>query len=335
MQDEPQTGLLDVPGATLYYKVRGDGPVLLMLPGGDGDADATDALADRLASQYTVVSYDRRGQARSPLQDTDAAVEVATHSDDAARVLAAVAESPALVFGVSLGALVGLDLICRHPHQVRCLVAHEPPATELLPPPERQQAVRGQEEIERLYRGEGIAAAMRQFLVLGGVDVTDREPDVALSRPKPERISNLAFFLAHDAPAVRLYRLDWPGLRAAADRIVPAVGATSRTGFAHRCARTLAEELGRPLAEFPGGHSGFILRPVAFAARLHDVLGEAPGHEPNNASAASWPRPDTPASTRRPEPSARNSPTSSPRSAGSNKPSVSNSSTPTAKDASP
>jgi hypothetical protein len=27
-----------------------------------------------------------------------------------------------------------------------------------------------------------------------------------------------------------------------------------------------------PLAEFPGGHSGFMLRPEAFAARLHEIL---------------------------------------------------------------
>ncbi|WP_322750758.1 MULTISPECIES: alpha/beta hydrolase [unclassified Frankia] len=278
MQDAPRVGLLAVPGATLYFKVRGDGPVLLMLPGGDGDADATDALAERLAGRYTVVGYDRRGLTRSPLHDQNTAVDVATHSDDAARVLAAVTDSPALVFGVSLGALVGLDLICRHPQRVRLLVAHEPPATELLPERDREQAASGQEEIERLYRSEGMAAAMRQFLALAGVDITDREADVAPPQPKPERIANLTFFLTHDAPAVRRYRLDWPGLHAAADRIVPAAGATSTTGFAHRCAHALAAELGQPLVKFPGGHSGFILRPAGFAARLHEVLEQPTRH---------------------------------------------------------
>ncbi|ONH54707.1 hypothetical protein CcI49_30650 [Frankia sp. CcI49] len=291
MRDGTQTGLLDVPGATLHYKIRGDGPALLVLPGGDGDADATDALAAGLTGRYAVISYDRRGQVRSPLQDADATVDVATHGDDAARVLAAVAGGPALVLGVSLGALIGLDLICRHPHQVRRLVAHEPPATELLPEPERQQAVHAQQEIERLYREEGLAAAMRRLPALGGVDVTDREPDVAVPRPRPERIANLAFFLSHDAPAVRLHRLAWPGLRAAAGRIVPAAGATS-TGFPRQCARALAEELGRPLAEFPGGHSGFVLRPTAFAARLHDVLDQATGPARDPAAAdPAGPRP--------------------------------------------
>jgi hypothetical protein len=116
------------------------------------------------------------------------------------------------------------------------------------------------------------------------VDVEDREPDVELPRPRPERIANLEFFLAHDAPAVRRHRLDRPALRDAASRIVPAAGATSPTTvFARRCAHALAEEPGRPVAAgggVPGGRSGFVLRPAAFAARLHDVLACAPARLP-------------------------------------------------------
>ena len=43
-------GSLVVPGAKLYYKVRGDGPPLLVLQGGAGDADTPDALASTLAA---------------------------------------------------------------------------------------------------------------------------------------------------------------------------------------------------------------------------------------------------------------------------------------------
>jgi pimeloyl-ACP methyl ester carboxylesterase len=44
---------------------------------------------------------------------------------------------PAFVFGSSIGALIGLDLIARNPEQVRILIAHDPPAWELLPVAER------------------------------------------------------------------------------------------------------------------------------------------------------------------------------------------------------
>jgi pimeloyl-ACP methyl ester carboxylesterase len=263
---------LPVPGAVLYYKVRGNGPLLLLLQGGDGDADAADALAGHLAGDYTVLSYDRRGLSRSPVSDLAAPVGMSTHSEDASLLLAAVGSEPALVFGVSLGAMLGLDLISRHPEQVRLLVAHEPPATGLLPEPGRGQAVRDQEEVEELYRREGTAAAMRKFVAVAGIRFDDREPDIAIPRPGPERIANLEVFLARDAPAVHRYQVDMPALRKAAARIVPAAGASTQA-FPRRCAQALADELGRPLAEFPGDHSGFILRPRAFAARLHEILG--------------------------------------------------------------
>jgi pimeloyl-ACP methyl ester carboxylesterase len=54
-------------GATLFYRVRGSGPALLMLPGGDGDADTADALCNQLIDHYTVVTYDRRGLSRSTI----------------------------------------------------------------------------------------------------------------------------------------------------------------------------------------------------------------------------------------------------------------------------
>jgi pimeloyl-ACP methyl ester carboxylesterase len=263
---------LPVPGAVLYYKVRGNGPLLLLLQGGDGDADAADALAGHLAGDYTVLSYDRRGLSRSPVSDLAAPVDMAVHSEDASRLLAAVGSEPARVFGVSLGAMLGLDLISRHPEQVRLLVAHEPPATGLLPEPERGQAVRDQEEVEELYRCEGTAAAMRKFVAVAGIRFDDREPGIAIPRPSPERIANLEVFLARDAPAVHRYQVDLPALHRAAARIVPAAGASTQA-FPRRCAQALADELGRPLAEFPGDHSGFILRPRAFAARLHEILG--------------------------------------------------------------
>jgi len=232
---QPQVAHLPVPGARLYYKTRGTGPLLLLLQGGDGDADGTDALADQLTSHYTVLSYDRRGLSRSPISDPATPVDVATHSEDASRLLVALTSGPTLVFGASLGAVAGLDLVSRHPGQIQLLVAHEPPVTELLPEPERSQATREQEEVENLYRRDGIAAAMRKFVAVAGIRFDDREPGMAIPQPEPERIANLKFFLTHDAPAIRRYRLDLPALHDAAPRVVIAAGARS-TAFPRRCA---------------------------------------------------------------------------------------------------
>ena len=55
-----------VNGAELYHEVRGDGPPVLLVMGATGDGGHFDALADLLADEFTVISYDRRGNGRSP-----------------------------------------------------------------------------------------------------------------------------------------------------------------------------------------------------------------------------------------------------------------------------
>jgi len=60
---------------------------------------------------------------------------------------------------------------------------------------------------------------------------------------------------------------------AAPARIVPAAGLTSRETWPHHSAAALAERLGTELVEFPGGHTGYVLGPRAFAAKLNEVQG--------------------------------------------------------------
>jgi pimeloyl-ACP methyl ester carboxylesterase len=202
---------LELPDARIYYKTRGSSPVLLLLPGGDGDADACDAMAAHLESDFTIVTYDRRGLSRSTC--TGHSPDPATHADDASQVLAAVTHRPALVFGASIGALIALELTVRHPQQVRLAVVHEPPVSALLPDTARDELVHGQLAVEEAHHRDGAFAAMAQFAQLAHLDFTDREPDAPLSPPSPDRLPNLEFFLTHDPPAVRLYQPDDPAVR--------------------------------------------------------------------------------------------------------------------------
>lgn len=126
---ETREGRVEAIGAAIHYKVTGSGPTLLVLPDGDGDADASDRLAAGLTG-FTVVTYDRRGTPRSPIEDPRETVTLATHADDAARVLIAVTTHAARAFGSGLGAVIGLELVARHPHRVSTLVAFEPPALD-------------------------------------------------------------------------------------------------------------------------------------------------------------------------------------------------------------
>ena len=128
---EIREGLVEVIGASIHYQVSGHGPTLLLLSPGDGDADVFSGIVP-LLDGFTVVTCDRRGQARSAIVDPAEPVTIATHADDMARVLVAVTTHAARVFGAGLGAVIGLELVARHPHRVSTLVAFEPSLPTLL-----------------------------------------------------------------------------------------------------------------------------------------------------------------------------------------------------------
>jgi pimeloyl-ACP methyl ester carboxylesterase len=263
------TATLRVPGARLHYRVRGRGPVLLIIMGGSGDAEAANGLTGHLSEHYRVMTYDRRGLSRSTIGDPGAPMSIQRHSDDAHRLLAEVTDEPAFVLGTSLGALIGLDLVGGHPEQVRLLVAHEAPIPALLPDAQRADAERVQRIIESGTRGPEWAELMRTI----SVDHSDLEPGVEIPAPTAQTMANAAFFREHDAPAAHRYHLMIDTLTAAASRIIAAGGEKSRDAFPHLSTRALADRLGIEFAEFPGDHAAFATRPKAFAARLAEILG--------------------------------------------------------------
>jgi pimeloyl-ACP methyl ester carboxylesterase len=253
--------------------------MLLVLQGGAGNAGGSEALADELSRDFTVVTYDRRGLSRStPIRAER--YEIETHADDAARLIRAVSDQPVLVFGSSLGALIGVELAARHPGAVRLLIAHEPGLYALLEGEEREEALQGHRQALDTFQREGIAAAMKLMFARSGTDLNDREAEVppvpvAMADPKAleQHRVNLQHFLAYDVPAVMRYRPDVAAIAAARSRIVPAIGgATSPSALPYRCTVALASVLQRTPAEFPGGHTAYLLRPKGVAQRIRELI---------------------------------------------------------------
>src|SRR5208282_2661312 len=131
---------LNVPGARLYCEVQGSGPALMLVGHPMGVAGFA-AISPLLAEDYTVVTYDPRGFARSTIDDPDQDAEPDLQADDVRRVLeAAVGKAPAHVFGSSGGAVTGLALVARYPGHVETLIAHEAPLALLLPEADEARA---------------------------------------------------------------------------------------------------------------------------------------------------------------------------------------------------
>lgn len=267
--DHPKTGTLRVPGAHLYYEVRGSGPVLLIIPGGAADGAGFAPLAMALADRYTTVTYDPRGLGRSTLDGPPEDVTVETKADDAHRLLTAIGPEPAHVFASSGGGMTGLRLVTTHPEQVRTLIVHEPPITTLLP--EHDQFRADGEALHEIWRTQGIDAALPRFLADSGLD-GGAEPDPEIVAMLMAMKPNFDFFIGYMIREIGAFQPDLPALRAASGRIVVAGGVESKGQHAHRTATALAEALGTPLVDFPGDHMGMAFDPGVFAERLHDVI---------------------------------------------------------------
>jgi clorobiocin biosynthesis protein CloN7 len=241
-----------------------------MLIGHPMDSSGFAAIAAMLAHGYTVVTYDPRGFGQSAIDDRGQDAEPDVLADDVGRVLEAVGDQPAHVFGSSGGAVTGLALVARHPEQVRTLIAHEPPLALLLP--DAREARAGVQEVYDTYRGSGIGPAWHRFITFAGIDMPSPSGSTAPGTADPSAAATGERFFAHGLLPIALYQPDVAALEAASTRVVVAGGTTSKGEFAHRTAVALAERLGTPLVTFPGGHGGFVSDPAEFVAVLRRTL---------------------------------------------------------------
>ncbi|MGW7381997.1 alpha/beta fold hydrolase [Streptomyces sp. NPDC054794] len=231
------------------HDVMGGGPVLLVLPGGAGHPMGLGPMLERLAERFTVVTYDPLGLAHGRLGLPVPDQRVADWSDGAQRVLEAVLPpgESAYVFGTSSGGITALDLLARHPLRLRHVVAHEPPCVTLLPDGVRQRAALIAQLERHAPSREGVPS------------------------------SPMAVFVAH---VLRPFTAYSPDRALSSARLTVTAGSDSRGQVLHRTAELVAERLGSPFTEFPGGHLGTLEHPVEFADRLAETLvPEAPqGH---------------------------------------------------------
>ncbi|WP_412543903.1 alpha/beta hydrolase [Longispora sp. K20-0274] len=257
----------------IHSEVRGAGPLLLLSQSGEGDADRSVDLVDELVSDFTVVTYDRRGLTRSA---HDGPVTLREHAADVHRLLADLTDQPVTMVGFSLGAAIGLHLAVEHPRQLGTLIAFEPVAPALLPAAERSHHLAELADIQRRYAADGLLPALREIASTLGIDPTNpgAEPDLTPQPMNDQRIANFDHFIRHDLTAIMDDDLDPAAVRTSPVRIIPAAGAgTPRHVFDYRASQELATLVGHDVVEFPGGHNGNTTHPRAYAARLRSLLG--------------------------------------------------------------
>jgi pimeloyl-ACP methyl ester carboxylesterase len=99
---------------------------VLLIRGASGDGGRFDALARRLAGEFTVVTYERPAGGRSHVPAAWQGTSPEAEADDAANLLEEAEAGPAVVLGTGSDANLALCLLIRHPGAVRGAVLHDP-----------------------------------------------------------------------------------------------------------------------------------------------------------------------------------------------------------------
>lgn len=264
---ELSTRLGHVNGTKIYREVRGQGPPLLFVSGATGDAGHFEAVADRLADAFTVVTYDRRGNSRSPRPDGWTRTTIEEQADDAAALVESLGMGPVGVFGTSGGAIIALAMLLRRPDLVRAAVLHEPPLGAVV-----EGAAEGlsamKQALEQAMAAGGPSAALETFLRANGAAV-DRIPPGTLARMRGNAETlfgaELEAFVTYAPDPAAIARIPVPVRLAVGTRTTPLfTGAT----------RWLAGHLNAPMHEIPGGHTPYFEHPEVLAAALRPFFRE-------------------------------------------------------------
>jgi pimeloyl-ACP methyl ester carboxylesterase len=260
---EKVEGFATISGAKLYFEKQGTGPSLFFIAGSTGDAGNFTRSADLLSDEFTVVTYDRRGNSRSPRPDDWTTTSITEQADDAAGLIQELELSPTAVFGGSAGGVIALDLLIRYPKLLNCGIVQEPSIFSVLPDPMaaieprralieenlRSKGPRGTIEALLCYlNDETVLTAIPPTILermLGNADtiLSIETPGFATWKPNPAKLANLEvqvvpMFASHTLPVYK-QTTNWLATQLNVEPVV----VSGYHGFYYYDPRDLAEAL--------------------------------------------------------------------------------------------
>jgi pimeloyl-ACP methyl ester carboxylesterase len=264
-----QKQVVQANGTDLYCEMHGRGPTVLFICGATGDAGHFERVAQQLADAFTVITYDRRGNSRSPVPAGWSQTSLGEQANDAAALVQALGVVPVGVFGTSSGGAIGLELLLRHPEVVRGAVLHEPFLPAVCPEQAGPFLAQLKSRINAALAAGGPRVAVEAFFrAVAGESVYER-----LHLELRERmLGNGQTLLFLEMPIFSRYRPE--------DSVVSAIQLPVRVlqssdtlrSFRRPICEWLAELSHTEVGSLLGGHACYLDRPEETASRLRPYL---------------------------------------------------------------
>jgi pimeloyl-ACP methyl ester carboxylesterase len=279
-----QTGRVASEGDSLYYEVRGSGQPLIFIAGAGGDGERYAAVAKILADEYKVITYDRRANSHSSMNEPQN-FEISQQSRDVVAVLHAAGEESAFVFGNSSGAVIALDVAKTQPQAARAVIVHEPPLVRVHNRVKKWQRFYASVYLTGFLLGTAMASVrfmvgsglpVRQLLAAARAGRSQAEPS---SEPLISARDYTEFLIKQELLPVTNYMPDLEAIKKNGVWMFMAAGKESldKKRWYAETAQIMAKKLPCEMLVFPGHHGSFMDMPVEWAPVLRRALQKAAG----------------------------------------------------------
>lgn len=250
----------------IYYEVYGKGEALLLIHGVVTDSSLFEQAAEILAAVYKVIIYDRRGNSRSKAEDGFSFDEQA---DDIRDLMDELGVDSAYIAGVSGGGVIGEYFFEKYPERVKHLIMYEAAMLGHMMRTDEEFREWSAETKALLDAGRINSALLRFAQHLGPVD--KRRPERTMEVSVRE-LGNIEHAFYSEIPAMDSYYPDMEFMRDHAEMITIAAGEKSGDTAYVREARRLADEIGKRVLYYPGGHNLPYDLPNEFAVSVAGTL---------------------------------------------------------------
>ncbi len=112
-----KTGFANIEGRKVYYEVKGEGPVVVLIHGFSLDTRMWDDQFDVLAKNYRVVRYDVSGYGRSSIPDRK--ISAVAELNELLRILGI---QKATIVGMSMGGAIAINFTLEYPLKTEGLI---------------------------------------------------------------------------------------------------------------------------------------------------------------------------------------------------------------------